>query len=547
MSIIVALEADKRKVTSIEDVSSGLACNCICPACHTVLVARKGPEKRHHFAHYKADEDIHCRETALHLAAKQFFLNNDCTYLPGVECESSTLKTILNEPRTFEYAFFSHMRSIQTVEEEVWLNEHVYRPDIRCEVDVAGVWEPLLIEIAVTHKVDDDKAIKIKASGYSAIEIDLASLLKQPKVSVDELKQALCHPERIKWLNKSSRLLSHLQSIVQSENTALVAERNETIREWHLQISSQLLSSEKIHLPRYQFPTHILAKTIKLKDGKDYPVDKPGAPTIGGAFELQGISEITDSRFDLILSYKGATYKLPIALQVGGSPVGDLGKSYLTLNEVSLPDPRVFVARLRWGRSDRAEKYIKKVLSAQEAMRATKGAQIKRDITNKLKQFGQLRMNPHMAKCPNLAAIEKHYEQFIEELGWLNIDALRYTCDINDGWIFGCPQRYWQVISLRSICYLNSNGIGVPFLSKQLKRNFGIDVIEPVRSLQFMDTGKAVPNGWGILNSYLQFLDSCNILKRGYKEFEKTIIHGSNYQDKVFELKHEKRRHSARW
>ncbi|TDP30773.1 hypothetical protein DEU29_11556 [Idiomarina aquatica] len=539
MSIIVALESGKHTITSIEDVPSGLACNCICPSCHAVLVAKKGSEKRHHFAHHEADEYTHCRETALHLAAKQFFLNNDSTYLPPVECQSTSLKTILNEPYTYEYSFFNDMRDIQIVEEEVWLNEYVYRPDIRCEVDIYGLWEPLLIEIAVTHKVDDDKMEKIKSSDYSAIEIDLASLLKQPKVSVDELKQALYQPERIKWLNKSSRLLDYLNSIVCSKNSALVDERNDIIRNWHKQISNQLLSSGKVNLPRYKFPQHILATTIKLKDGNDYPIDKPQAPIIGGEFDLHGVSEIADSRFDLVLGYNGKTYRLPVALQIGEGPVKDLGKSYLALNDVSLPDPRVFVARLRWGRSERAEQHIKEVKNAQELVRFTKGAQIKRDITNKLKRFEQLQINPDMARSPNLATIEKYYDQFVEELGWLNIDALRYTCEINGGWIFGCPQRYWQVIALRSICYLSGKGIAVPILSQQLKRSFGIDVIEPVRSLQFMDTGKAVPNGWGVLNSYLKFLDRCNVLRRGYKEFEKIIIHGSDYQDKVFELKNE--------
>ena len=38
-------------LVSIEDVESGIACGCKCPACNENLVAKKGKIKIHHFAH----------------------------------------------------------------------------------------------------------------------------------------------------------------------------------------------------------------------------------------------------------------------------------------------------------------------------------------------------------------------------------------------------------------------------------------------------------------------------------------------------------------
>lgn len=42
------------QLVMIEDVESGLACGCVCPACGTQLVARKGQIRLHHFAHHSA-------------------------------------------------------------------------------------------------------------------------------------------------------------------------------------------------------------------------------------------------------------------------------------------------------------------------------------------------------------------------------------------------------------------------------------------------------------------------------------------------------------
>lgn len=38
----------------ISEADRGLACGCRCPACGEMLVARKGPVKVHHFAHYSS-------------------------------------------------------------------------------------------------------------------------------------------------------------------------------------------------------------------------------------------------------------------------------------------------------------------------------------------------------------------------------------------------------------------------------------------------------------------------------------------------------------
>lgn len=429
--------------------------------------------------------------------------------------------------------FFDRMQDIRAVEEEVWISEYDYRPDIRCEVIIGEKWEPLLIEVAVTHKVDEDKAGKIKASGYCAIEIDLASLLKQKEISAGDLEQALTEPARITWVNKSSQLMKHLKAITAQESTASVEACNLEIRQWHKQISKLLLSNQRIHLPRYTYSEEILANTIKLKDGKRYPVEKSEPPTIGGVLELHDVSALVDSRFDLQLGYNGKRYSLPVVLNIGQGPKENLSKSYLVLNDVSLPEPHIFFAKLRWGRSQKAEAYIESVRQARSNVIASHEHRIEHRIRNLVNQYETARSNPGLVQSPNINQIERYYQQYTEELGRLSINALRYTTSIEDGWIFGCPQEYWQVIALRTICYVDNGSVGVPFLSDYLKRNYNIAAISLIHQLRVLDTGIRAPNGWRVLNAYLQYLDRCNVLSGQYKEFRKIIIYGAEYRNKA--------------
>ena len=45
-------EASDGRLLHIDDVPSGLACDCICPGCSRPLVAKKGRLQAHHFAHH---------------------------------------------------------------------------------------------------------------------------------------------------------------------------------------------------------------------------------------------------------------------------------------------------------------------------------------------------------------------------------------------------------------------------------------------------------------------------------------------------------------
>lgn len=49
----------------VGDVERGLACNCVCPECDGLVVAKKGEVRVHHFAHHDLRECRHALETSL--------------------------------------------------------------------------------------------------------------------------------------------------------------------------------------------------------------------------------------------------------------------------------------------------------------------------------------------------------------------------------------------------------------------------------------------------------------------------------------------------
>ncbi len=61
------------KLVNIKQVESGKKCNCICPACEELLVAKKGEIRKHHFAHSSGKNCKHAIESMLHHLAKDKF------------------------------------------------------------------------------------------------------------------------------------------------------------------------------------------------------------------------------------------------------------------------------------------------------------------------------------------------------------------------------------------------------------------------------------------------------------------------------------------
>lgn len=175
MNIIYAVQ--NGNIRHISEVDSGLKCNCICPSCNSKLVARKGDKKIHHFAHYDAEECKYGYETSLHLGAKTILSNSISVEVPDLYLEFP------NQSKKKELIFEHHVISINDVNVEKKIDDII--PDIIIHTNEGDI----IIEVFVTHEVDDKKLSKIFDKKIPVLEVDLSSLTRS--VDRDDLSHIL--------------------------------------------------------------------------------------------------------------------------------------------------------------------------------------------------------------------------------------------------------------------------------------------------------------------------------------------------------------------
>lgn len=174
-------------VVGVSQVESGRACGCICPSCGEALVAKKGYLVQHHFAHQSGAECPLAQETALHLAAKQAIVRRRELLLPAAYVHFRTKHLPVEIVSSKRVAF-------KKVALEVSEAEMVF--DALCEQSDTS----LVVEIKVTHAVDQEKRSKLKALDRPAIEIDLSSIHRD--VAVSEIESLVVdRTDNKEWLH----------------------------------------------------------------------------------------------------------------------------------------------------------------------------------------------------------------------------------------------------------------------------------------------------------------------------------------------------------
>lgn len=200
----------------IEQVANGLACECVCPSCGAQLVARNQGRKRlAHFAHYQALECAHGLQTALHLAAKDIISRHLTFRLPELRGRL-TLTSAYRQSFPFDvtrywdgvpdevmelrdYCFPAQDVAVTEVRIEQKTGDII--PDI---VLVTSNGRQLLVEVAVTHFIDNQKLAKIKELGLSCLEIDLSKLPRE--LDLPQLEALLIHGvDEKKWVYNARR------------------------------------------------------------------------------------------------------------------------------------------------------------------------------------------------------------------------------------------------------------------------------------------------------------------------------------------------------
>lgn len=179
----------------------GLKCGCVCPICGGVLVARLGQKKQAHFAHHKAtDCDIaSAQQTALHLLAKELIAEAKGMYFPAatVRCGevfsseySEAWEITQRLPKALEYrpaGFYPCS--------DVILEKRI--SDIIPDIILVQGEQRVLVEIAVTHFIDEEKQEKIEKLGLPVLEVDLSDL-KAEELNREKLRERLLNTSESK-------------------------------------------------------------------------------------------------------------------------------------------------------------------------------------------------------------------------------------------------------------------------------------------------------------------------------------------------------------
>ncbi len=211
------------KLVHVDNVPNGYKCNCKCPACHEPLSARQGKKRAHVFAHQPGSNCKYGYQTTMHILAKEiieegcniplpqplFFINNDFnpSSTPNVKTYTDKEFEITKEEYNWllKKEVSKNPDSIDTAKEEVTveLEKKVdeFIPDVILSIDYPQYRKyQLIIEIYVTHKVDDVKREKIISSGIPAIEFDLHTTYNEQVLEKEDLKKLLEKGGNCKWI-----------------------------------------------------------------------------------------------------------------------------------------------------------------------------------------------------------------------------------------------------------------------------------------------------------------------------------------------------------
>lgn len=229
-NIMMFAVAQDSRIVHIDEVANGCKCECLCPACHTPLIAKnEGSERTHHFAHDGRMEQHSCSETALHFAAKQIVADNKKILLPEAPIWGDGGGKIIE----FVDVILEHR-----IDADIEDGKHIV-------ADCLGIYgiETLIIEIAVHHEVDLVKLKKIQSMNISAIEISLADFANKHWDWESLAQEVLFSNQRRKWL-WHAEIFSHE---VKNEKEADVPHIGDDIKkEWVFDIGGHWVWVKKL-------------------------------------------------------------------------------------------------------------------------------------------------------------------------------------------------------------------------------------------------------------------------------------------------------------
>lgn len=190
----------------------------LCPCCNSELIAKKGKIKIHHFSHKNLDACGGALETSLHIMAKEILSQSNTILLP-INFKHNNL---------FDYQIKTSDFGVELIYDSVVVEKKV--DDIIPDLILYSNGFPLLVEIKVTHGIDEIKLEKIEQINIPLIEISI-DYKKNDATTKESLEMILFKSTREKSVIRSPQdcfdrivLMNEMDSFVSNVNL-----KNQTI------------------------------------------------------------------------------------------------------------------------------------------------------------------------------------------------------------------------------------------------------------------------------------------------------------------------------
>lgn len=235
-TLLVPFGLKDDKLFEPTQVSNGKACGCICPACKKPLWAKQNA-KTPHFAH---DRDENCSkglESAVHLAVKQIIAKKMEVRLPALIWKSSL-------PRSDQTKLLHKQQVIKL--ESVVLEQRI--DDFIPDIVVVSKGIAYLVEVAVTHFINEEKQQKLNRNKTPSFEIDVSNLKNY--FTLADLERAIYTSANYQAEWKYHPDLEKLDLLAKKDEenrSAKIQEENQE-REKKFKTYKNLLPEQKLHI-----------------------------------------------------------------------------------------------------------------------------------------------------------------------------------------------------------------------------------------------------------------------------------------------------------
>ena len=175
----------------ISEVSSGLACGCKCAACGGRFEARKGTQRRHHFAHESNYECMYASEVAIYRAVADILEKLGQITLPPAE---------LRFPTWARSELIQDKKQISLDAVSYECGQLAYPPSLL--VTSKGGQIRILLDFSNYYDEQDYQrlAAEAKEAGYACLSYAVPDISKEEFFDPESLKSLLLNGSDAKWV-----------------------------------------------------------------------------------------------------------------------------------------------------------------------------------------------------------------------------------------------------------------------------------------------------------------------------------------------------------